>query len=224
MIYDTGAFLFTNPTIVHCFKAVFYKISTDLEGKLDQYMIDSIEDPPFLIIINKENLPQDTQDLINELFNFIIELKSYKTILKQIDKETPGLLYLVFENKANISSKNINNINKGIELFRSMVSVRNDIMNKYIRQVRDYFSNKEDYLKNINIVGEMAYKNEKKNINEIVFLSKDIKDIIEKKDLNYQMYNSIEEAKKYMLKIIEQETNEDIVNSHESIIIEQKND
>ena len=59
----------------------------------------------------------------NARYDFIVEINNYKTIIKQIDKETPGLLYLIFENKENVSDSNINNINKGIELFKEMTNL-----------------------------------------------------------------------------------------------------
>ena len=219
LIYDTGACLFLNPTIVHCFKGVFYKISCDLKGYLDEERIESMEDPPYLIILNNRNISVETNKIIKELFDFIIELKSYKTIIKQIDKETPGLLYLVFEYKENVSSHNIDNINKGIELFKDMINLRNDIINMYKFEVREYIKNKESYIKKINVIGEKAYKENLTDIYEIIFLNKDN---IKKEDFENQMYSSINDAKSNMEKIIKQEINDDIINSHESIIIEQK--
>ena len=219
LIYDTGACLFLNPTIVHCFKAVFYKISCDLKGNLDEYRIESMEDPPYLVIKNSQNLSVETNNLIKELFDFIVELKSYKTIIKQIDKETPGLLYLIFEYKENVSSKNIDNINKGIELFKGMINLRNDIINMYKFQVHDYIKNKGLFIRDINEIGEKAYKENLNDIYKIMFLNKDN---IKKGDIENQMYDSINEAKSNMEKIIKKEINDDIINSHESIIIEQK--
>ena len=158
---------------------------------------------------------------LNQLFNFIIELKSYKSIIKQIDKETPGLLYLVNENKENISTKNIDNINKGIELFKNTINIRNDIINTYKLQVRDYFMKKEVYYKKINEIGEKAYKEKIKDIFDIILLTRDNNDV---NDVGEKMYKSIKEAKNNMEKILEKEINDDIINSHESIIIEQKDE
>ena len=91
--------------------------------------MEYIEDPPFLKLTTKEKIKKNSLDLLTELFNFIVEIKNYKTIIKQIDKETPGLLYLIFENKENISTENINNINKGIDLFKEMTNLRISIIN-----------------------------------------------------------------------------------------------
>ena len=164
LIYDTGACLYINPTIRHCFNSIFYKISTDLEGKLKGEIIEYIEDPPYVKIKNDIPISQKGKDLLNQLFNFIIEIKSYKSIIKQIDKETPGLLYLVNENKENVSSKNIDNINRGIELFKNTINIRNEIINSYKFQIRDFFTKKEIFIKDYNKIGEQAYLENKTDL------------------------------------------------------------
>ena len=217
LIYDTGACLFLNPTIVHCFQTILYKISSEFEGKLENFNIEYIEDPPYLKI-EKESLTEESLNLINELFSFIIELKSYKTIIKQIDKETPSLLYLISENKENISLENINNINKGIELFQDLIKIREDILNLYKYQVRELITRKDSYCEEINKIGEEAFQKNINDIYEITLLKNNNLNV----DKDYQMYKSIKEAKKNIKKIIEQEFNDDIINSHESIIEAQK--
>ena len=93
LIYDTGACLFLNPTISHCFKSALFKLSTDLGGKIENCKMEIIEDPLYLKIEEINKITSKGREIMNELFNFIVEIKSYKTIIKQIDKETPGLLY-----------------------------------------------------------------------------------------------------------------------------------
>ena len=214
LIYDTGACLYLNPTIAHCLKSVLYKISCDLEGKFENSEMEYIEDPPYLRIKNKDHIKKETKDLLTELFNFIIEIKNYKTIIKQIDKETPGLLYLIFENKENVSSENIDNINKGIELFKEMTNIRTAIINKYKLQVRDFLYRKEEFIKNINLTGKKAYELKIIDIYEINLLNRDLG------ENSNMMFKSIKEAKKNMEKIIKEEKNDEIINSHESIIEE----
>ena len=214
LIYDTGACLYLNPTIAHCLKSVLYKISCDLEGKFENSEMEYIEDPPYLRIKNKAQIKKETKDLLTELFNFIIEIKNYKTIIKQIDKETPGLLYLIFENKENVSSENIDNINKGIELFKEMTNLRTSIINKYKLQVRDFLYRKEEFIRNINLIGKKAYELGMFDIYEINLLNRDIG------QNGNSMFKSIKEAKKNMEKILKEEKNDEIINSHESIIEE----
>jgi hypothetical protein len=221
LIYDTGACLFLNPTISHCFKSVLYKLSTDLEGKIENCKMEIIEDPPYLKIEEINKITSKGREIMNELFSFIAEIKSYKTIIKQIDKETPGLLYIVFENKHNISSENINSINKGIELFKNMINLRTDIINIYKIELRYLIANKQIYFEEIDKIGQRAYKEQISDVYEITFLKKDD---INKNDYENQMYSSIKDAKNCMEKILKQEINDDILNSHESIIIEQNDD
>ena len=217
LIYDTGACLYFNPTIKHCFNSVFYKMSSDFEGKIENAGIEYIEDPPYLRVENTKNLSQQGEYLLNQLFNFIVEIKSYKSIIKQIDKETPGLLYLVCENKENVSSENIENINRGIELFKNTINIRNEIINIYKLQVREYFTKKDTFFKNLNEIGEKAFNEKIKDIYDIILMTRDSDNKEENK-----MYKSIKEAKHHMEKILDKEINDDIINSHDSIIIEQK--
>ena len=214
VIYDTGACLYLNPTIAHCLKSVLYKVSCDLEGKFENAGMEYMEDPPYLKIPNKNEIKKETKDLLTELFNFIVEIKNYKTIIKQIDRETPGLLYLIFENKENVSSENIDNINKGIELFKEMTNLRTSIINKYKLQVRDFLYRKEEFIRNINLIGKKAYELGMFDIYEINLLNRDIG------QNGNSMFKSIKEAKKNMEKILKEEKNDEIINSHESIIEE----
>lgn len=214
LIYDTGACLYLNPTIAHCLKSVLYKVSCDLEGKFENAGMEYMEDPPYLKIPNKNEIKKETKDLLTELFNFIVEIKNYKTIIKQIDRETPGLLYLIFENKENVSSENIDNINKGIELFKEMTNLRTSIINKYKLQVRDFLYRKDEFIRNINLIGKKAYELGMFDIYEINLLNRDIG------QNGNSMFKSIKEAKKNMEKILKEEKNDEIINSHESIIEE----
>ena len=193
-------------------------MSSDFEGKIENAGIEYIEDPPYLRVENTKNLSQQGEYLLNQLFNFIVEIKSYKSIIKQIDKETPGLLYLVCENKENVSNENIENINRGIELFKNTINIRNEIINMYKLQVREYFTKKENYFKKLNEIGEKAFKEKIKDIYDIILMTRDNND---NKEEN-KMYRSIKEAKHKMEKILNKEINDDIINCNDSIIIEQK--
>ena len=221
LIYDTAACLFLYPTVVHCFQAVLYKLATDLEGNFENSTLEYIEDPPYLKLKSEDKISEEGVSLLNELFNFIIELKSYKTILKQIDKETPGLLYLICEKKEKISPSNISNIKKGIELFQSMITLRSDIINMYKYQIREFITQKENFIKKVNQIGEKAFKAKITDIYEIIYL---LREYIKEDDYENRMYHSIRGGKQNIERIISQETNDDIIASHESIIIEQKDE
>ena len=213
LIYDTGACLYINPTIEHCLKSVLYKISCDLKGQLEDSELDYIEDPPYLSIKDYSNIKQETNNL-KELFKFIVEIKNYKTIIKQLDKETPGLLYLIFENKENVSSENIININKGIDLFKEMTNLRTGIINKYKLQIRDFLYRKDEFIKNINIIGKKAYDLQINDIYEINLLNQN------NERNSFEMFKSIKDAKKNIEKILKEEKNDEIINDHENIVEE----
>ena len=214
LIYDTGACLYINPTIEHCLKSVLYKISCDLKGQLENSELDYIEDPPYLSIKDYSNIKQETNNLLKELFKFIVEIKNYKTIIKQLDKETPGLLYLIFENKENVSSENIININKGIDLFKEMTNLRTGIINKYKLQIRDFLYRKDEFIKNINIIGKKAYDLQINDIYEINLLNQN------NERNSFEMFKSIKDAKKNIEKILKEEKNDEIINDHENIVEE----
>lgn len=208
LIYITGACLFITPNITHCVKSVLYKISSELNGQLELESIDFIDDPPYFSINKKVLLSDKAKEILEELFNFIIELFSYKNMIKQIDKETPGLLYLIFENKENISDENINNINKGIELFKELRKLRESIITRYKIEIREMFSRKIAYFREINSIGEQAYKNDIHDIYEITLLKRDS---IKKDDEQNKMYKSVSDGKKNMEKILNEEKLDDIL-------------
>ena len=138
LIYSSAACLYIKPTITHCLLNIFYKISCDLNGNFKKCNLNYTEDAPYLIFDIK-NLTNDTKEKLNELLNFIIELRSCKTVLSQIDKDSPQLLYLEFENHKNISNRNIQRIHNSIKLFEQLKQLRNKILTDYKEQIVFYF-------------------------------------------------------------------------------------
>ena len=96
LIYITGACLYLKPNMSYCVKNIFYKISCDFHGQLKEKEIKYFEDPPYLTSENL-NLKNESKELFDELLKFITELRGYKNILKQIDNDSPTLLYLEYE-------------------------------------------------------------------------------------------------------------------------------
>ena len=217
LIYDTGACIFINPTIAHCLKCIFYKISSEFEGNLKNSKIEHREDPPYLMLSKEVPLSDTSLNLFNELINFITELISYKTIIKQIDKETPELLYLIYESKNKLSNKNIELINKGIELFKNIKSMKVEILTIYKNQIYEFAFRKDKFCEEIDEVGRYAYDNNITDIYEIVMIKKDIIQKMDNKN-DIKMFKNIYNAKIYMENIINNEKNDDIIKSHDSII------
>ena len=217
LIYDTGACIFIKPNIAQCLKCILYKVSSEFEGKLENANIQHRDDPPYLVLSKEIPLSDKSLFLFNELFNFIIEIISYKTIIKQIDKETPELLYLIYESKNKLSNKNIELINKGMELFKNIKSIKYEILSIYKNQVYEFVYRKSKFYEEINEIGRYAYENNITDIYEIAMIQKEfIKNDNNKNDM--KMFKSVYNAKVYMENIINNEKNDDIIESHESII------
>ena len=222
LMYDSGACVFMKPTIVHCLKSILYKISSEFEGSLQNAEIIIKEDPPYLKPPIGTKLSDESANLLDELLHFVIELVSYKPIIKQIDKEIPELIYLVHEKKNKLSKKNIELINKGIDLFKKLKQLKYDTLTLYKNQIFEFANRKESFCERIDIIGKYAYENNITNIYEISMLQKNDKLNINNdktnKDEEDKMFKSIYNAKIYMENIINNEKNDDIIESHESII------
>ena len=213
LIYISGACLFKNPSISHCTKCILSKVCSESDGDLNNVGFSYREDPPFFKL-KLEKFSQETQDLIKKLFEFTIRLRDYKIILKQIDKETPKLIYIVFENNNNESKENINKINKAILLFKDLSKLRTNILIEYKNQIYDLIMGNRIFCNQVNKIGEEAYKNKITDIYDIAMLfKKHINDedfISNVKKEEWAMYNSINEAKKIMEKKLQKEKVEEI--------------
>lgn len=218
LIYNTGACVFIKPNIEYCLKCIFYKVSSEFEGNIKNAGIAHREDPPYLQLSPVIKLSEQSENLFNELFNFIIELVSYKAILKQIDKETPELLYLIYETKKKISNKNVKLIQKGIELYKNILVMKSEILNLYKIQVSDFAFRKDIYCKSIDDVGRYAFENNIYDIYEIAMIQKKFQGENNNKNDENKMFKSVHNAKVYMENIINNEKDEEIIESHESII------
>ena len=84
------------------------------------------EDPPF-IKIESNQLSKETNIILSKLFDFIIRLRDYKILIKQIDKEIPKLMYILYENNNKVSKENFEKINKGIILNKNLSKLRTNI-------------------------------------------------------------------------------------------------
>ena len=216
LIYDSGACVFIKPTIVHCLNCILYKVSSEHNGNLRSAEITTKEDPPYLKLPHNIKISEECFNLFEELFNFIIELISYKAIIKQIDLETPELFYLIHEQKHNLSKKNIELINKGINLFKNMKHLKSDILNSYKNELYEFAFRKDFFFEKIDSIGKEAFKNNITNIYEIAMLKKTERK--QNNDTNEEkMFKTIKDAKIYMENIISNEKNDDILVSHESI-------
>ena len=212
LIYNTGACIFKFPNIVHCTKCLLFKISSENAGNLNLAEFVFKEDPPFFDV-NKERISLETQNILNDLFKFVTNLKDYRIIIKQLDKETPKLMYILFENNNNVSKENLNKINKAISLFHELAKLRNTILNEYKNQIYDLIMSNSNYCTPINKIGKLAIEKNITDKYEIAFLFNELKNDDEfmkyfrREDMN--SYSSIDEAKEIMEKKIKQEKPEE---------------
>ena len=210
LIYVSGACLFKTPTMAHCTKCILFKICSECEGDLNKANIKFKEDPPY-ISINSNNFSQSTNIIVSKLFEFIISLRDYKIIMKQIDKETPKLMYILFDNNNRISKDNLEKINKAILLFKDLNKLRTGILVEYKNQIYDLINDSNFYKNQINKIGSLAYKDKITDIYEIAMLFKNnMEEFINyfKKE-DWIMHNNIKDAKRIMEKKLEKEKIED---------------
>ena len=207
LIYSCAACLYYKPTITRCIRNIFFKISCELKGKFEDCNIDYFENIPYIKIQN-ENLSNKINEKINELLNFIIELNDYKILIDKIDKESPQLFYLEFENKDNISDKNIKKIHFSIQLFEQLKKIRQKLLKEYKEEIYFLFKNKKIYCdKIINIIGLDAYNKGLNDIYEIGILNNRND---KRASDNEQMYNKIENAKSNWEIILKNDFDKDI--------------
>ena len=76
-------------------------------------------------------LSDDTKEKIKELFDFIKEVRGYKNILNQIDNDSPTLLYLEYENKYNISKKDVEKIHHAM-VIKPLVYNQKNVDNEVV--------------------------------------------------------------------------------------------
>ena len=209
LIYSTGAFIYFQPLISHCLENILYKISTEYNGYFNKSGIIFYEESPFLKV-DFTKISIDSCKLINELFNFITELKGYKTILKNIDNDLPSLLYLEYEINLKISKRNLRKIHNGLSLFRQLLSFRQKIWAEYKKEILLLINENEKYLNEINEIGNLASQKQLNNIEEIAILKNEIKNNF---NSDIKMFTNIKEAKENWERILNKDVDNNLENS-----------
>ena len=213
LIYSTGACVFKNANITHCIRCLLFTISEECEGNVNLAEFNFKEDIPFFNL-NMDKLSTDTQNTINELFKFVIDIKDSRILIKKIELEIPKLMYIIFENNHNISKENLRKIDKAISYFRDLKTFRTNILVQYKGQIYDLIMSNNSYCIPINRIGKLAIEKNIKDKYEIAFLVNELKN-----EQNFTKYfnnddlvtfSSINEAKEKMeIKLREQKFDED---------------
>ena len=189
-----------------CLRNIFYKISAEFKGDFDQSDITYMEDPPYLQT-NMSLFSEDLKNLLNQLFNFLSELRGYKNILRKIDNDSPTLLYLEYENNSNLSQRNIEKIRLAMDLFKQLLNMRQKIWNQYKNEVYLLVKQNFEYLAKINSIGKEAYQKNLSDIYEICMLN------YNEKDNNISpnpMFSNIQTAKENWLALMKNDNDSEI--------------
>ena len=206
LIYSTGGCLYINPSMSLCVRNIFYKISAEFKGDFEKSDITYMEDPPYLqtdMFLFSEEL----KILLNQLFTFLSELRGYKNILKQIDNDSPTLLYLEYENKSNISQRNLEKIRLAMDLFKQLLNMRQKIWNQYKNEVYLLVKKNFEYLTKINEIGKEAYEKNLSDIYDICMLNYNEKDNNTSKN---PMFSNIQTAKENWLALMKNDNDSEI--------------
>ena len=165
-----------------------------------------MEDPPFLQT-DMFLFSEDLKNLLNQLFNFLSELRGYKNILRKIDNDSPTLLYLEYENNSNLSQRNIEKIRLAMDLFKQLLNMRQKIWNQYKNEVYLLVKKNFEYLAKINEIGKEAYEKNLSEIYDICMLN------YNEKDNNISpnpMFSNIQTAKENWLALMKNDNDSEI--------------
>lgn len=175
LIYKSAACVYQSPSIVHCVNNIWYKISADLKGKIEDVNLKYIEDSPFMTMdLSKCN--SETIKLVELLYDYINTLRRIKTTLKQMENSLAELIYLLNENKFPESNQicefNKNKIEQAIKMFPELHNYYNQTLQKYRYEIYLFIMKKEEYIYKINLIGKEAYSLGYSDIYQIAFLYK----------------------------------------------------
>lgn len=201
LVYKTGACCFTYPSIIHVLYSIWYKISYDLNGKIEDANIKFIEDSPYMELSFK-NLKNSTISNIILLFEYINNLRNLRIPLKNLDSNIAELIYFIKEkNEHNEMSKN--EIQQAVNMFPELISFYNSTLKKYKHEIFLFNIKRIDYCYRINLIGNEGikqYENINDDVYKLIFLYKTV-------SKNYPdefFYESLFNSEKIGKKILEE--------------------
>jgi hypothetical protein len=202
LILKTGACCFVNPTIIHVLYSIWYKISYDLNGKIEDANIKYIDDSPYMQLSYK-NLKNSTLDNISLLFEYINNLRNLRIALKNLDSNIAELIYFVKEYDYNDINKY--EIEQAVKMFPELDKFYNSTIKKYKRELMLFYHRKIDYCYRINLIGLEGIKEKERigdDVYKLIFLYKTISKAYPDELFEQKLYYSEKIGKKTMQDII----------------------
>ena len=204
LIYKTGACCFTFPTIIHVLHSIWYKMSYDLNGKIENANIKYIEDSPYMELSFK-NLKNSTISNIGLLFEYINNLRNLRMALKNLDSNIAELIYFIKENNEHNEMSKYE-IQQAVNMFPELVSFYNTTLKRYKHEIFLFNVKRIDYCYRINLIGSEGFKQYEyigDDVYKLIFLYKEIS----KKYPDELFYESLFNSEKIGKKFLEERIN-----------------
>ena len=199
LVYKTGACCFTYPTIIHVLHSIWYKISYDLNGKIENANIKFIEDSPYMELSFK-NLKNSTISNIILLFEYINNLRNLRIPLKNLDSNIAELIYFIKENNEH-KEMSKNEIQQAVNMFPELISFYNTTLKKYKHEIFLFNMKRIDYCYRINLIGNEGIKQKENIVDDIyklIFLYKTVSKNYPEEFFREPIFNSEKIGKKIL--------------------------
>ena len=199
LVYKTGACCFSYPTIIHVLHSIWYKISYDLNGKIENANIKFIEDSPYMELSFK-NLKNSTISNIGLLFDYINNLRNLRLALKNLDSNIAELIYFIKENNEH-KEMSKNEIQQAVNMFPELISFYNTTLKKYKHEIFLFNMKRIDYCYRINLIGNEGIKQKENIVDDIyklIFLYKTVSKNYPEEFFHEPIFNSEKIGKKIL--------------------------
>lgn len=207
IIFATGGYVFSSPTIVNCLHCVLYLIALELNGDITKLNKHYSEEVPFLII-STDKLSQKATDLFQMIQKYIHNLIYLKTTIRQLENDIPELLFMINEINCDEYKEKIKENNILISIALKALPLLKTVNLSYIQSYQKecyYFDTMQEiYEKKIQLFCREVNQNELSNdIADLMFSYKAIQIKHPKMFSSIKMESSVKIARKKIKKIID---------------------
>lgn len=207
IIFATGEYVFSSPTIVNCLHCVLYLIALELNGDITKLNKHYSEEVPFLII-STDKLSQKATDLFQMIQKYIHNLIYLKTTIRQLENDIPELLFMINEINCDEYKEKIKENNILISIALKALPLLKTVNLSYIQSYQKecyYFDTMQEiYEKKIQLFCREVNQNELSNdIADLMFSYKAIQIKHPKMFSSIKMESSVKIARKKIKKIID---------------------